>query len=285
MGIPRNALGRGLDALIASPRYTQVHDEYLLCPLARIAPDPDQPRQHFDDDALEELCQSVREHGLIQPLVVRQEGEGYILIAGERRYRAATRLGLDSVPVVIRDVASEEALELALIENLQREDLNPIEEAKAYKRLLERPGMTQELVARRIGRSRSSIANALRLLSLDRSHQGLVVTGEISSGHARALLSLEESADRDILANRIIERKLSVREAEASARALSASTRVQRPGPRKHPLAPYCESIAQEIGHALTTEVQVKVRGRKGRLEIPFDGIEELRRLRDLLTL
>ena len=145
--------------------------------------------------------------------------------------------------------------------------------------------MTQELVARRIGRSRSSIANALRLLSLDRSHQGLVVTGEISSGHARALLSLEESADRDILANRIIERKLSVREAEASARALSASTRVQRPGPRKHPLAPYCESIAQEIGHALSTEVQVKVRGRKGRLEIPFDGIEELRRLRDLLTL
>ena len=141
MGIPRNALGRGLDALIATPRYAQVHDDYLLCPLARISPDPEQPRQHFDDQALEELCQSVREHGVIQPLVVRQNGDDFILIAGERRYRAATRLGLESVPVVIRDVATEEALELALIENLQREDLNPMEEAKAYKKLLERPGM------------------------------------------------------------------------------------------------------------------------------------------------
>lgn len=285
MGIPRNALGRGLDALIATPRYAQVHDDYLLCPLARISPDPEQPRQHFDDQALEELCQSVREHGVIQPLVVRQNGDDFILIAGERRYRAATRLGLESVPVVIRDVATEEALELALIENLQREDLNPMEEAKAYKKLLERPGMTQELVARRLGRSRSSIANALRLLGLERSHQGMVILGDISPGHARALLSLEEAADREILAARIVERKLSVREAEASARALRASSKAQRPAPRKHPLAPYCESIAQEISDTLSTEVKVKVRGRKGRLEIPFDGIEELRRLRDLLTL
>ena len=285
MGIPRNALGRGLDALIASPRYAQVHDEYLLCPLERIAPDPDQPRQHFDDEALEELCQSVREHGVIQPLVVRQDGDDFVLIAGERRYRAATRLGLESVPVVIRDVATDEALELALIENLQREDLNPMEEAKAYKRLLERPGMTQELVARRLGRSRSSIANALRLLSLEAVHQGMVILGDITPGHARALLSLEEHADREILAARIVERKLSVREAEASARSLRASSRAQRPAPRKHPLAPYCESIAQEISDTLSTEVTVKVRGRKGKLEIPFDGIEELRRLRDLLTL
>lgn len=285
MGIPRNALGRGLDALIASPRYAQVHDEYLLCPLDRISPDPDQPRQHFDDEALEELCQSVREHGVIQPLVVRQNGSDYILIAGERRFRAATRLGLESVPVVIRDVASDEALELALIENLQREDLNPMEEAQAYKRLLERPGMTQELVAKRLGRSRSSVANALRLLGLGRAHQSMVILGELTPGHARALLSLEEDADRQILADRIVDRKLSVREAEASARALGASTRAQRPAPRKHPLAPYCESIAQEIGASLDTEVSVKVRGRKGRLEIPFDGIEELRRLRDLLTL
>ena len=134
MGIPRNALGRGLDALIATPRYRQIHDDYLLCPLDRIAPDPDPPRQYFDDVALEELCQSVREHGLIQPLVVRQHDDDFILIAGERRFRAATRLGLEAVPVVIRDVATDEAFELALIENLQREDLNPMEEAKAYKR-------------------------------------------------------------------------------------------------------------------------------------------------------
>ncbi len=285
MGIPRNALGRGLDALIATPRYRQIHDDYLLCPLDRIAADPDQPRQHFDDVALEELCQSVREHGLIQPLVVRQQGDDYILIAGERRFRAATRLGLETVPVVIRDVATDEALELALIENLQREDLNPMEEAKAYKRLLERPGMTQDLVARRLGRSRSSVANALRLLGLDSAHQGMVIVGDLSPGHARALLSLDEAADREILASRIVERSLSVREAEASARALRASTKAQRPPPRRHPLAPYCEGIAKEIGERLNTEVTVKVRGRKGRLEIPFDGIEDLRRLRDLLTL
>lgn len=285
MGIPRNALGRGLDALIATPRFSQVHDDYLLCPLSRISPDPKQPRQHFDDEALEELCQSVREHGVIQPLVVRQHGDDYILIAGERRFRAATRLGLEAVPVVIREVATDEALELALIENLQREDLNPMEEASAYKRLLERPGMTQELVARRLGRSRSSIANALRLLGLDRAHQGMVILGDLTPGHARALLSLEEHADREILAARIVEKRLSVREAESSARALRASTKAQRPTPRQHPLAPYCEGIAQEISQTLSTEVTVKVRGRKGRLEIPFDGIEELRRLRDLLTL
>jgi ParB family chromosome partitioning protein len=285
MANPRNALGRGLDALIAAPRYTQVHDDYMLCPLERIAPDPNQPRQHFDDEALDGLCQSMREHGVIQPLVVRQVGEDYVLIAGERRYRAAKRIGLETVPVVIRDVSDDETLELALIENLQRQDLNPMEEAQAYKRLLERPGMTQDRVARRLGRSRSSIANALRLLALAPAHRSMVVLGTLSPGHARTLLSLEDEEDRDILANRIVEGQLSVRDAEASAHALKAATRAQRPGPRRHPLAPYCEGIAGELTASLGAQVRVQVRGRKGRIEIPFDGIEDLRRLRDLLTI
>ena len=285
MANPRNALGRGLDALIATPRYAQVHDDYMLCPLERIAPDPHQPRQHFDDEALDGLCQSIREHGVIQPLVVRKSGDDFVLIAGERRHRAAKRLGLEAVPVVIRDVSDDETLELALIENLQREDLNPMEEAEAYKRLLERPGMTQERVARRLGRSRSSVANALRLLALGPAHRSMVILGSLSPGHARTLLSLDHEQDRDILANRIVEKQLSVRDAEASARALKASTRAQTPGPRRHPLAPYCEGIAAELTESLSAEVRVRVRGRKGRIEIPFDGIEDLRRLRDLLTL
>jgi len=288
MGTPRNALGRGLDALIATPRYTQIHDDYLLCPVRKIQPDPQQPRQHFDDEALEELASSIREHGVLQPLVVRQDdstSDGYLLIAGERRLRAAERLGLETIPVVIRDVTRDEVLELALIENLQREDLNPLEEAHAYQRLLERPGMTQDLVARRLGRSRSSVANALRLLGLTRDHQALVVTGALRAGHARALLSLPDEEDRQILAKRITDKRLSVRDAEASARALRASTRAQRPVPRRHPLEPYCDSIASELTDALGAPITVKVRGRKGRIEIPFDGIEDLRRLRDLLTL
>jgi ParB family chromosome partitioning protein len=285
MANPRNALGRGLDALIATPRYAQVHDDYMLCPLERIAPDPQQPRQHFDDEALDGLCQSMREHGVIQPLIVRQVGDGYVIIAGERRHRAAKRLGLETVPVVIRDVSDDETLELALIENLQRQDLNPMEEAQAYKRLLERPGMTQDRVARRLGRSRSSIANALRLLALAPAHRSMVVLGTLSPGHARTLLSLEDGEDRDILANRIVAGQLSVRDAEAAARALKASTRAQRHGARRHPLAPYCEGIAGELTASLGAQVRVRVRGRKGRIEIPFDGIEDLRRLRDLLTI
>lgn len=287
MAHPRNALGRGLDALLAPPRYAQVHDDYLLCDLGHITPDPHQPRQRFDPETLQELASSIREHGIIQPLVVRRgpTPNTYILIAGERRYRAATSLGLERVPVVIREVATDEALELALIENLQREDLGPLEEAHAYERLLERPGVTQEHVARRLGRSRSAIANTLRLLALHGDHQALLAQGTITAGHARALLSLSQREDRDVLARRITQGGLTVREAEASAKALRAPQGGgQAPKKRRHPLEPYCQGIATELSQSLDAEVQVRVRGRKGRIEIPFDGIEDLRRLRDLLT-
>lgn len=280
MARPRQTLGRGLDALLPPPRFRQETDDYLLCPLDRIQPDPDQPRQRFDQEALDELVRSIREKGIIQPLVARPGPEGYVLIAGERRLRAAQALRLETVPVVVKDVSSDEALELALIENLQREDLDPIEEAEAYRRLLERPGMTQDLVARRLGRNRTTITNTLRLLKLEREHQAMVVDGRLSAGHGRALLVVSAPEARRGLAERIVAQGLNVREAEQAARALSACS-TPRQKRRAHALQPYADGVAQELSDALGQSVTVTMRGRKGRIQIAFEGIEALRQLRD----
>ncbi len=286
MALPRTALGKGLGALLPVPQYRNHGDDYFLCPLARIEVDPDQPRERFDEDALAELVGSIREKGILQPIVVRRgpTPDSYIVIAGERRLRAATRVGLADVPVLVKDVASEEAFELALIENIQRQDLNAIEEAKAYDRLLLRPGMTQDALAHRIGKNRSTIANSLRLLKLDRGLQQRVIEGQLTAGHARSLLSVEDEVLRDELAQRIVDQGLSVRSAEQAARDL----RTAAPRPTTHraasPLEPYCEGIAKELSAALGCPVQVKLKGRKGKLIVQFQGVDELRRLRDRLA-
>ena len=286
MSTGRQSLGKGLGALLPAPEYAAHRDDYFLCPVGEIQPDPEQPRRHFDDAALEELIISVREKGILQPLVVRThpEGPGYLLIAGERRLRAAQRLHLRDVPVLVKEVASDEAFELALIENIQREDLNPIEEALAFERLLKAEGMTQETLALRIGKSRSAIANARRLLKLSGSLQTLVEQGRLSSGHARALLSLDDISRRDELAERVIEDGLSVRETERLAKQWNRGAPRVR-GPRKPgPLAPYLEGLADEIGAALDLQATVKLRGRQGKLTLQFHGVEQLRTLRDLLV-
>ena len=285
MPAPRKTLGRGLGALLPAPRFTNLHDDYLMCPVDEVDADPDQPRQYFDEAALGELVQSIKEKGILQPLVVRRHGDGYRLIAGERRLRAARLAGLTDVPVLVKDVASDEALELALIENIQREDLNPIEEARAYRRLLERPRMTQDVVARRVGKQRSTVANALRLLRLEAPLQQHVVDGTLSAGHARSLLAVEDSEARARLAERIVEESLSVRDTEAAAKALRTKTPGKPRGKAPaHPLQPYCDAVAEELAGVLGANVRVKVRGRKGRIEIAFDGVEQLRRLRDTLA-
>ncbi len=285
MSTGRQTLGKGLGALLPAPQYAAQRDDYFLCPVAEVHPDPSQPRRYFDDTALEELVTSVREKGILQPLVVRSnpDGPGYVLIAGERRLRAATRLHLRDVPVLVKEVASEEAFELALIENIQREDLNPIEEALAYERLLAPEGMTQETLALRIGKSRSTIANALRLLKLGSELRDLVERGSLSAGHARALLSLHEEDRRKELAERVLEEQLSVRETERLARQWSRGEPRHR-GPRKPgPLEPYLEGLADEIGQALDVQASVKLRGRQGKLTLQFHGVEQLRTLRDRL--
>ncbi|HXF70104.1 MAG TPA: ParB/RepB/Spo0J family partition protein, partial [Thermoflexus sp.] len=221
-------LGKGLEALLPAGETMGL----LEVPIDAIEPNPHQPRRQIDEAELEELAQSIREHGLLQPLIVTQtqlEPPRYTLIAGERRWRAAQRAGLTTVPVVVREAAPQQMLELALVENLQRADLNPIEEAQAYRYLIETFGLTHEEVARRVGRSRATITNALRLLQLPPSIQAHLMEGRITEGHARALLMLSNPAQQEMVLRRILEEGLSVRAAEELARRLQG----QRPARRK----------------------------------------------------
>ena len=286
MSTQRQTLGKGLGALLPAPQYSTARADYFLCPVGEVHPDPEQPRRFFDDDALEELVTSVREKGILQPLVVRTnpEGPGYLLIAGERRLRAAQRLVLRDVPVLVKEVASDEAFELALIENIQREDLNPIEEALAYARLLEPEGMTQDTLSHRIGKSRSAIANALRLLKLGDALRAHVERGRLSAGHARALLSIPIPDKRADLAAKVLEEGLSVRETEHLAKEWMRGEPTPRAPRKPGPLAPYLESLAEEIGRALDVHAAVKLRGRQGKLTLEFHGVEQLRTLRDLVV-
>lgn len=226
----KGALGKGLGALI--PNRAEKRD-YFECALHRIKRAPDQPRRIFDESALVELMESIRVNGLIQPLVVRQDGSEYRLIAGERRFRAAQRLGLESVPVVIKDVAHDAAFELALIENIQRQDLNPVEEAEAYQRLMDLRSYTQEQVAIQLGKSRSAVANTLRLLQLPEAVQERVSSGELSSGAARALLSLPADCVQEA-ADAALAHQFTVRQIEALARRVKAGATVG-------------EAVAQEL--------------------------------------
>jgi ParB family chromosome partitioning protein len=287
MTLGRSALGKGLSALIPAPRYANSRDDYFQCPLADIVADPNQPRQAFDDERLDELVASIKEKGILQPLVVRKNtdspaGPRFIVVAGERRFRAAKKAGLTEVPVLVKDVASSEALELALIENLQREDLNPIEEAQAYQRLLESEEYTQDVLARRLGKNRSTIANALRLLKLEQSLQALVVEGKLSAGHARCLLAIEDENQRERLADKIIAEGLSVREAEdwVKKEREPKATPTEPAPPRQSPLQPYYEAVASELSRALGAEVSIHSRGRKGKISITFESLDELRRLK-----
>lgn len=290
-GPGRRALGKGLGALIPPARYANLRDEYFMCPVARIRADEHQPRQRFDDDALGELVGSIKEKGIIQPLVVRAEGDGYVVVAGERRLRAARRAGLKEVPVVVKEVASEEAFELALIENIQRQDLNAIEEAVAFRRLLDAGGTSQEILARRLGKDRSTVANALRLLRLPAALQQRVIDGQLSAGHARCLLMVEDSDAQRALADRVVDESLSVRQAEALAReaqpgaeAAEVTAPERQPRAPAAPIQPYCDAVARELTDALGTTVTITSRGRKGRIALRFGSIEELRRLRDRIA-
>ena len=228
----RKALGRGLDALIpgrapgteSGPRLAEIAIE-------QIRPNPRQPRDHFDDEALDAIAGSIAEHGMLQPVVLRELADGYELIAGERRWRAAQRAGLEKVPAVIRDATPRESLELAIIENVQREDLNAIEEALAYKLLIDEMSLTQEQVAERVGRDRSTVANYLRLLRLPAAVQNMLVVGALTMGHARALLAVEDGGALRRLAEEVVAKGLSVRQTET--RAKSETARSSKIGKKK----------------------------------------------------
>jgi ParB family chromosome partitioning protein len=273
MSVKRRALGRGLEALIPAPEPRQ--DAIAsVAPIHSIRPNPKQPRQKFGDEAINELTESIRRHGILQPLLVRRDNDhGFELIAGERRLRAAQRAGVDSVPIVIHEVSDAEMLEVALIENLQREDLSPIEEAIGYQRMMDEFAHTQEEVAKRVGKDRSTIANAVRLLALPAAIQDEVERGSISAGHARALLGTKSEAQKLELAKRIVSEKLTVRQTE----------RLAKKGGR--PLADAEQRATEErLTQALGTRVRiVPRRNGAGRIEIEYYSLEELNGLVDRL--
>lgn len=278
--IRRSALGRGLAALIPSQAESAGSVEI---PIDRISPNPHQPRRTVDDEGLQELADSIRIHGVLQPVIVTETLDGYQLVAGERRVRAARLAGLSRIPAVVRQLAGRDQLELALVENLQRQDLNPLEEALAFRQLIEEFGYTQAELAERLGRARSSVANTLRLLDLEASVQEAVAAGRLSEGHARAIAGLDPDRQRRAAAT-IAQGGLSVRQAEALARRLRQDRPVRTP--RRPPTGgpDDVEALEEGLRRALGTRVTLLRGRRKGRIVIEFYGEDELDRLYRLLT-
>ncbi len=275
----KRQLGKGLGALIGTPGAAA--RGYVTVPIEKIAPSPSQPRREFDDRSLDELAASIREQGIIQPLILRRSGDGYTIVAGERRWRAAQRVGLREVPAIVKDVEDRDALEMALVENLQREDLNPIEEARAYELLIREYGLTHETISARIGKDRSTITNQLRLLKLPPSVQQALMEGRINAGHARALLSLESPQKMEEALATVIKEKLSVRKTESYVKRLN-SPRPSRSS--QGAVSPYVRHLADELMRALGTKVTIRQRGGKGLIEIEFYSQDELERLIETLA-
>ncbi len=276
-------LGKGLDSLIpaadAEDAEARARQGILAVSLAAISPNPHQPRSPIREQDLRELAASIEEHGIIQPLVVTEVADGYQLIAGERRWRAARLAGLAKVPVLLKDVAPREMLELALVENLQRSDLNPLEEAMAFEQLAESFGLTQQQIAQRVGKSRTAVSNTLRLLKAARAVRQALLEEKISEGHARALLGLERDEAQEAALKTILERGFNVRQTEALVRRLLGREREQKK--QKQVPSPAMQELESQFREALSTKVSLKRRGQGGRLVIYFYSEEELAALHD----
>jgi ParB family chromosome partitioning protein len=274
----RRALGKGLSALIPEPEPKATGETTTEVPIGSLEPNPSQPRNQISAPRLEELCASIREAGMIQPILVRRHRGRYQIIAGERRWRAAQKLDLPRVPVTVRDVPDERLLELALVENLQREDLGPLEEAQAYQRLQRELGLTQEEVAKRVGRDRSTVANTLRLLRLPRAIRELISERRLEAGHGRALLALDNAEEQLSLAREAARRGLSVREVERRVAALRAPATKSR-GSKD----PNTRAAEERLRSALGTRVEIARRGRGGYVKLAFANEAELDRLYERL--
>jgi ParB family chromosome partitioning protein len=286
----RRALGRGLDALLpAAPSATYHGDKNVFtCPLEKIVPQKGQPRQHFDAQKLEELAQSIREHGLVEPLIVRRVpggGDKLELVAGERRWRALQRAGVREALVVVKDVSAKEAFELAIIENVQREDLNPIELAEAFDRLVREHGYTQEALAERLGKDRTTITNGLRLLKLPPRVRTKLIAGELSEGHARALLGAGDAALIEELTDKVLRGKLSVRATEALVRARTKKKKAATADGKGSPdgKSASVRDLESRLMRGLGTKVEVRDRGNKGEIAIPYADLDALDRIIDKL--
>ena len=280
MAPKKGGLGRGLDALFVDNSIEEISTANTVrLRINEIEPNRDQPRKTFDEEALSELADSIAQHGVIQPLLVRPVSDGYQLVAGERRWRAARLAGLSEVPVVVKELSDSETMEIALIENLQREDLNPIEEAEGLQLLIDTYGLTQDECAKRVGKSRPAITNALRLLNLPSELSVLVKENRLSTGHARALLPIGSKEKMIELADEIIRKELSVRETERMVKMLSKSDNV-KPEKRAKKRDTYYDEVELALGEAMGRTVKVFVgKGNKGTLEIEFFGKEDLAKI------
>lgn len=290
MTTTRKALGRGLDALLPPLPAPSVvthlapplaRRDYFLCPIEEIRPAPDQPRRHFSEEALNELAATIREHGVVQPLLVRREPgrEGFLLIAGERRWRAAQRAGLHEVPVVVRETSAKESFEVALVENLQRQDLDAIEEALAFQRLADDFGLSHDEIATRVGKDRSTVANSTRLLQLSPRVRQLVIEGALSAGHARALLGLSaaDGGAVDRAARMVATRGLSVRQTESLVRRLRQDPAAKKPAAA---VSPAVRDVEARLRARLATKVRLSAHpDGSGRIEIDYFSLDELDRI------
>lgn len=289
----KTGLGRGLNTLIPSAPAKDTESEKILkkeeqikseimVPILKVEPNPDQPRRQFDEDSLQELADSIKQYGILQPLIVKKHEKFYEIIAGERRWRAAKLAGLKEVPVLIRDYAQNEIVEIALIENIQREDLNPIEEALAYKRLMEEFSLKQDQVAAKVSKSRAAITNSLRLLKLDQRVQNLLSEEMITTGHARALLVIDDPDQQYETAMKVFDEKLSVREIEKLVKQMSKKKK-EAPKEEDKVQEYLFANIEESLKQALGSKVNIKNRNNKGKIEIEYYSKEELDRLVDML--
>ncbi len=287
----RKALGKGIDALLfggSEEPQKRESQTTLSVPIQKVHPNPRQPRKEFKEESLHELAESIKEKGILQPILVEEKEAGeYIIVAGERRYRASLIAGLKELPVIIKNLTDEEKIEIALIENIQREDLTPIEEAMAYRELIENGPFNQEGLAKRLGKDRSTIANSLRLLKLPDDMQKALSKAEITAGHARAILSLVNPADQEILFSKIMKEGLSVREAERLAselqKGLRRADRQEKKANQTKNLSVELIEIEQKLIERLGTKVSIKGTKDNGKIEVSYYSMEDLERIVDLV--
>lgn len=277
----KKGLGKGLDALFHEEGTADGLQELKI---TEVMPNKDQPRKSFDEEKLKSLADSVKEHGLIQPIVVRKSAEGYVIIAGERRWRAAKLAGLKKIPVLIKDYDDLTVKEIALIENLQREDLNPIEEALGYRSLMDEYNLTQEEISMRLGKSRSAIANSVRLLTLDDYTRAKLISGEITEGHARCALSVPNGVVREFFVNRIVADGLNVRQAELLAKDLAKTPAPKSEKQKNTAYKLELERISRSLEQYLGTKVKLSGTSKKGKIEIEYYGNQDLERLLELIN-
>jgi len=277
------ALGRGLDSLLPDIEHVEsVSKEYFQCDIERIHPNRYQPRMRFSEDELEGMARSIKEQGIIQPLLVRKDDNGFELVTGERRLRAAKKAGLSQVPVIVRTIADTDLLEMSIVENVQREDLNPMEEAEAYYQLIAQFNLTQDQAAARVGKSRSAVANFLRLRQLPEQIKTAIMDGTLSMGHARALLGASNSAQQNAAWRAVVSKGLSVRETERLINRIKSKKKKPKNSSTGSEQR-YLLSLADDLSRHFGTKVQIKRHGKKGKVEITFFNNEDLDRVLRLL--